>query len=321
MSLAQVRYARGWAHGTAFGRALFELTPWHKVLCRAGDFWPGIKSPMPAGPYGGDLASLCRAEAQALWNQYDELLVAWSGGIDSTLLACLLAECQPAGTVLNLCSEATTLGWVNHHGLQWLLDKGCQTVPLTKANLEAVVARGGMVVTGYHADTLLSGDMVRYNDLYERIWSMDLVELFMAVSKLPEAAVKHHLKVLQPLLDLCPLPQTAANVAWWLDYTCAWDSDEMMFKYHQDIAPPGVGYVNFYGAESLQRWAVQDAEQKLGKTKATHKQAYLAILADILGFMPDLPHATEFDDSYGAIMDMGKVLIIHEDWSVTERAV
>ena len=321
MSLSRLRYARVWAQGTAFGKALYELTPWHRVVCRAGDFWPGLKSALPTGPFGGDLATIARAEAQALWQRYDELLVMWSGGIDSTLLAALLVECKPPGASLTLCSEAKTLGWVDHPVLPWLLEQGCQTQLLSQTVLEAVVQRGGMVITGYHADGLLSGDIVRYSDLYEQVWSMDLVEMFMAVSKHPEALVKHHLKALQPLFDLCPLAPTPVNLAWWLDFTCAWDSDSMMFQYHQGIAPHGVGYINFFGSTAFQNWAVQDAAQKIGPTRATHKQVYLNLLAEILGFMPVLPHATEYDEDFGRIMDMGKVLYIREDWSVVERAV
>ena len=313
------RYASGWARANPVGQAISKLTPWYRVMCRAGDFWPGIKSAIPTGQYGGDLASICRTEAQAAWEGRSELVVMWSGGIDSTLLAALLVECRPEGGLIRLCSDRATLEWDTHQGLQWLLSHGCTKLEIDPAELRAVVGRGGMVVAGYHADTLLSGDIVRYNDLYERIFDISVEDMFVEITKFPLTVVQKYLADIKPLLDLCPLEQTAANVAWWLDYTCAWDSDEMALKYAVDIDPPGVGYFNFYGSDAFQLWAVQDATLKIGRTKETHKQVYLDLLSEVMGFAPEMPVTTEPSREYYQNEAITRQLLaIKEDWTLVE---
>lgn len=309
------RYALGWVNSTPLGRAIYHLTPWSRVTCRAGGLWPGITNPIPSGTPGGDFLSICRQEAQALWQQYNELAVMWSGGMDSSLLACVLAECKPAEATLLISSEGTTLAQESDV-LNWLSSKGCPKMLMTPHTLRAVTERGGMVVTGYHADSLLCGDIIRYWNLYESIWTMTVEEMLGIVSELHPAAVTALLQDLEPLLELMPLERTAANVAWWLDFTCAWDSDEMATKFVFNLNPPGSGYINFYGADAFQLWAMQDVAVKVGNTKATHKQLYKAAITEVLGFIPVIPINTEPGEEYGESMDMNKVLVIKEDWTV-----
>lgn len=312
------RYLRAWRDSGPVARAITRLCPWSRPTCRVGGFWPGIYEPIPEGEAGGDLAALCRAEAAALWAKYDKLAVLWSGGVDSSLLACLLAESRPSNATLVLIAEAATLANDAYDLRDWLLAQGCTTQILSSQALRDVTARGGMVVTGYHADTLLSGDIVRYNDLYESIWGMTEQELFERITGLPASVVMGLLADLEPLLAMMPLPRTAANVAWWLDFNCAWASDDMTLKYSFDLAPPGQGYVNFFGAPSLQLWSMQGADNKIGPDKASHKHLYLDLIAGIVGFAPSIPHSTEPGAFFGESMDMGRVLAIREDWSVVE---
>src|SRR5690606_14625466 len=152
----------------------------------------------------------------------------------------------------------------------------------TTGTLRAVVAQGGMLVAGYHADTLLCGDIIRYHDLYADIWHLSVEEMFVRVTGLPVPAVQRALLDLEPLLVLMPVPRTAANVAWWLDFTCAWNSDEMALKYLFDLNPPGQGYLNFFGAPAFQLWSMQDVAQKVGRTAETHKQVYLNLVEEIV---------------------------------------
>ncbi|SUE95813.1 Uncharacterised protein [Ectopseudomonas mendocina] len=246
----------------------------------------------------------------------------WSGGMDSSLLACLLLEAKPAHGKLLISSEPITLSWNDHDILKWLVGAGCEKLEATSASLRDVVDRGGMVVAGYHADTLLCGDIMRYYNLYSDIWSMSVEDMMVRVaSDIHEASVQSFMSDLQPLIDLMPLPKTAANVAYWLDFTCAWDSDEMTLKFAFDLEPPGVGYVNFFGARDFQLWSLQDVEAKVGKNKETHKRVYYELLSEIVGFQPTIPLNTEPGELYGTSMDMGRVLAITEDWKVIESPV
>ena len=311
------RYALGWVKTDPVGWAVYQLSPWDRITCRAGGLWPGITAPIPQGTPGGDFAQICRQEAQALWQQYNELVVMWSGGMDSSLLACLLAESKPAGATLVIASDAATLAQ-DSDVLHWLASKGCPKMLMNSQTLKAVPERGGMVVTGYHADTLLCGDIIRYWNLYETIWTMTVEEMLQQVSGLHPDAVVSLLQDLEPLLALMPVERTAANVAWWLDFTCAWDSDEMTAKFSFDLQPPGSGYINFYGADAFQLWSMQDVELKVGKTKATHKQIYKSMLTEVMGFTPAVPLNTEPGEDYGESMDMHQVLAIREDWSLVK---
>lgn len=277
---------------------------------------------MPVGEPGGDFAAICRTEAQKLWAKYSEIAVMWSGGMDSSLLACLLVESKPANGKLLISSERETLAWDDHDIMKWLLAAGCEKLEASSASLRAVVDRGGMVVAGYHADTLLCGDIMRYYDLYSTIWDMSVEEMLIAIQgRIHKSSVQAYMTDLQPLIDLMPLPKTAANVAYWLDFTCAWNSDEMALKFIFDLEPPGVGYVNFFGANDFQLWSLQDVEAKVGKNKETHKQVYHQLLSEIVGFGPVIPLNTEPGELYGASMDMGKVLAITEDWKVIESPI
>ncbi|WP_347506208.1 hypothetical protein [Pseudomonas anguilliseptica] len=315
----RLRYAKGWVNGNPVAQAVYQLSPWYLFTCRAGDIWPGIKEPIPQGtPGAGDFAAICRKEAAALWAEFSSLTVMWSGGIDSNLLACLLVESCPAGASLTLSGPADRLAATDDQALNWLRDHGCATVVTDTEVLHQVVADGGMVVTGVHADTLLCGDLIRYNDLYAAIWDMSVEEMFVRCSGLAPGAVRGYLERLEPLLALMPLARTAANVAWWLDFTCAWDSDAMMAWRVFGLAPGGVGYRDFFAAPAFQLWSMQDVALKVGKTADTHKQLYTNLIAEIVGFMPNLPLRTEIDEEVKMERVWGEVIGIREDWSLIQ---
>src|SRR5690606_41495221 len=114
------RYASGWVRSNPLARSLAMLCPWRRLTCRVGGFWPGLSDPVPEGPVGGDFCAIARAEAHSFWQRYDELAVMWSGGIDSSLLACLLAEARPATGRLLPARETHTFDWPEHKVLAWL---------------------------------------------------------------------------------------------------------------------------------------------------------------------------------------------------------
>lgn len=201
--------------------------------------------------------------------------------------------------------------------LKCLREMGCSVVPLSREGMLSAVQGGGMLVTGWHADVLLAGDIIRYNDLYESIWHMSVEDVFLKVTGFSAGLVRRYLSDIEPLLAEMPLPRTTVNVIWWLDFTCAWMLGEIAIMKTFNIGRPGVAYVNFFGAESLQRWSIQDAAVKIGKTRETHKKVYRDLIAEIIGHLPDIPLKNyPGPDYYRGALDMSKLIAIKEDYSM-----
>lgn len=314
------RYALGWIKNNPVMYALSQLCPWKRLTCRVDGIWPGIKTPIPTGTPGGDLHQICINEAKNLWNRYTDIGVLWSGGMDSSLVMVSLESTRPSGSKLTVIAQEPTLT-EQHDILDWLLENGASTEVLNAADLRARVDRGGMVVSGIHADTLLCGDIIRYNDLYQDIWDMSVRDMFIRITGLPESAIDQHLAAIEPVLAAMPVERTAANVAWWLDYVCAWETDKMCLKFMFDLKPHGEGYINFFGSDAFQLWSMQDVSVKVGHTKVTHKQLYKQIVINIIGKEPKIPINTEPGDDFGVSMDMNQIIAIREDWSVIKQTV
>ena len=280
-----LRYGKGWGYLNPLASAVIAISPWSIITCRVGNFWPGIKSETPITPTTKPLADICQSEAAALWAKYKKVLVLWSGGVDSSLVATLMAKSRPADGQLMLGSSQGSSPDFDNDLIAWYFDQGVSFCQADPARLKEFVDAGWHVVTGVHADTLLSGDIVRYGQLYSDIHRMDIRDLISKMVRTEDDKKVEELYVqLKPLIDLMPLQHNAANFAWWLDYTCAWDIDSLatwcLFGVHPN------NYTDFFGSLDFQQWAIKDASEKIGSTEGTHKKIYHDLLTSLLPFAP-----------------------------------
>lgn len=306
------RYSYNWATSNGISRAVAKLGMWGFTPPRG--IWPGVSEPIPVPDTQGLFADIARAVAAEMWAQYPHIAVVWSGGVDSSLVAVALMESKPAGSVLSVVSEPATFA-SSGNVWPWLADRGCQQLWLSRQTLRDVVDQGGMVTTGYHADTLLCGDIIRYHNLYSSIWNMTVEEMFIHMDQLHPEDVLTQLKMIEPLLQQMPLERTAANVAFWLDYTCAWHGDEMALMKLFDVDAPGVGYVNFFAHPTLQAWSLRDVAEKVGKTHETHKSIYKALLSEIMGTAPIIQLNTEPGEGYLSTPEDRQIQAVRADWT------
>lgn len=308
---SKYRWLKGWAYSDPMAVALRSMLKYELAMPRVGNLFPGVTTPVPSGPYGGDLPQLCRDRAAQLWEKFDTLFVLWSGGTDSTLAAALLAEHKPGRLILSTSGREEK--GTGPEIYQWFIDHGCEFEDATTAAMRQVAGNGGMVLTGNHADSLLLGE---YADVGEKLWDMELEEAVMAHTGVTQEWAKRQISACQPFFDYLELDHTVPNLCWWLDFAACWDQDEMSagLMYHLD--PPGVGYETFFGTAEFQRWAAQPVQDKVGRGDKAHKYRYHEIIESIFGFKPTLVARNNEPLDSGVVSRLGSFLAIREDWSL-----
>uniref|UniRef100_A0AAU6W4I1 tRNA-specific 2-thiouridylase MnmA n=1 Tax=Pseudomonas phage Cygsa01 TaxID=3138529 RepID=A0AAU6W4I1_9VIRU len=313
-----VRFSHSWYTG-ALGKALRRITDYNMLIPRVGGLCPYMSTPMPSGP-PTDFAQCCDERAAELVGKYQTLYVMWSGGIDSTMVALYLAKHKKPTTKLILSTSEQSLTDASTKVLNSLKSAGFAVEPLSRERMIEVTDTGGMVITGHHADSILLGDFVDSTGIYEEIWEMTPVELFMKHAGVSRALAESALADMEPLLALMPagMERTAANVGWWIDFCTYWDHDEVEFMLRLGLKPPGVGYLTFFNTEGFQLWAQQDVRSKAGQTRDTHKQVYLELIWEMLGYQESFVFKNRmvvpFDDP--SMMPGPNLLKIREDYSV-----
>lgn len=278
------RYSRGWFLTTPMGRALRTITKLHGPAPRFSDLCPLLTTPFPENinePI--ELHEACDLRAKELVEKYQTIYVCWSGGVDSTLVAAYLGKHKKPDTELILSVSDQSLQDASSGVLDALVAQGYSTEEISPDRMREVASLGGMVVCGHHADSILLGELVDDTGAYESIWTMSPTEMISNHTGVSLEAAAGLLHDIEPLLAKMPFERTAANIAWWIDFTCFWDTDEMDFMIRFGLEPPGVGYVCFFGTPEFQRWAMRDVSEKAGNTEATYKHQYVSLISSILG--------------------------------------
>lgn len=258
------RYIRAWSLG-GIGRAITQVIGWDHAVPRVGGLFPGYATSIPAPlPVTPTMAECIEHHAQELANLGRPLCVLWSGGLDSTtaLVALLKAERtqQVAYTVNSQALRSAT-----PETLAAVDALGAVRTEYSFANIEKLRREGWLFVTGTHADSITLGEVADANHIHDSVWDMPLERVLGLHSRnrMTPKAMAAFWEQLEPLLALMPLERTVPNMIWWLDFTCCWSRDEYDMVFRLDMAGgPGTDYVNFFGTESFQRWAMQDTRQK-----------------------------------------------------------
>lgn len=315
-----VRFSHPWYY-TDLGKALRRITGCQMSVPRVEGLCPFISTPMPMVPTTPpDIGDCCDHRASELVQKYQTLYVMWSGGVDSTLVALYLAKHKKPSTKLILSTCEQSLSDASGRVLDSLISSGFTAEEISRERMIQVVEEGGMVVTGHHADSILLGDFVDSAGIYEEIWDMSLVELFMKHASVNEKQAEAAILDLEPVLQAMPagMERTAPNVGWWLDFCTYWDQDEVVTMLRLGLKPPGVGYVTFFGTSEFQQWALQDVSKKAGRTAKTYKQIYLNLIWDLLGYEESFVVKNNMKIPFDNISRLpGPALLkIREDYSV-----
>lgn len=275
-----VRYSRQWGR-TELGRALIAVFGWPNVVPRVGGLFPGITTPIPGGsPVGLPVA--VESAARSFLARYDTLYLQWSGGVDSTLVAAALLHYRKKQRLILTTSDQSARD-APAGLLELLLERGVEAEPFDIDRMKAITQAGGMVVTGHHADSIMLGELADAKKLHDDIWHMTPLEMIQVNAECEVTKARILLRQLEPVIGLMPFERTAANIAWWLDFTCCWDPDEMQPYLQQGLTPGDIGYEAFFKSSLFQRWAMQDVRNKTGRTETTKKEQYVELVERFLG--------------------------------------
>lgn len=303
----QYRYLSSWANNTEFGRALTRSTGWLHAVPRVGSFFPGITTPMP-DPKNYSFQEICFARAEELWKEKSSITVMWSGGVDSTLVALVLAVTKPIGCDLFVTANAQSLS----DGKDAL-----RSIEILGGTIKPFVKGEGYPVTGYHADSMLIGEFYDHKSIGEDIWTIGLTEAFQRYTGWNKSLCEEAIETLKPLIDLMPLEKTAANVCWWIDFSTFWDRDEYDAGYRLGLGIPGRDYTSFFSSELFQSWAIKDAREK---AKHGYKGEYIQLIDRFTGCSLQFKKNTLLESlvvDHRIMSD--KLLAIKEDYSIVMR--
>jgi hypothetical protein len=320
------RYSRAWSERDSLGRALLQAGCWRHAVPRIGDLFPGIATPMPESA-SVSFADACDARATELLAVHDNLVVLWSGGIDSTLVVCKLLEHKRVDQTVYITvnDQAASVG---KDYLPALIQAGVKTTTFDRDNLLEMAGRGIRLITGYHADSILVGEFYDNPKISESIWTISPEEairlnacdlnpaLARSDRKTQENFARRTLEQLEPLLALMPLERTAANIGWWLDFTSYWERDEYELYFRLGLDKPGAGYISFFNSTPIQQWALQDTRDKAGRNGTHHKHLYLTEISKHIGDIAP-PNKAIMNDIgwYRTCLGDSRLLLIREDYS------
>jgi hypothetical protein len=299
--------------------ALTQVTMNEFAIPRAGKLYSGISTPI-APPSSISLKQACFNRATEILAKYDEIYIMFSGGIDSTLLAAYLCSLAQPRHKITISHSAQVDEACDPKVVEWL--KQFSTFEeLSIDAMKAVTARGGMVVTGTHADSILIGEILDDMDdpaIYTDIWDMTPHDLMVKFTGQSDLWVEVQLKKIRPLTDLMPVAMNAPNLAWWLDFSCLWDRDEMNFPIKLGLGSPGKGFVSFFNTRDFEGWAQQDASQKAGIGIDLYKYQYKELIIDIIKFEPVWPSKTKSASLQEYSADtkniLQNILLVNENW-------
>ena len=298
----KIRYARSWAKHDPLGSALVASTGWQFAVPRVGNLFPGITTPIPKGELG-DFREICLARAVELWSCHKVITVLWSGGVDSTLVAVLLAATRPSDGSLYVTLNSQSA--VDGAGMLSAFKKlGIQSVTMD--------SKKGFFVTGYHADSILIGELYDTPTVQDKIWSMSIGQVIAEKMNISVRLAEEMIERLEPLISLMPLERTTANIAWWIDFSSFWDFDEYSAGYLLGVGTPGRDYTSFFSHDAFQVWAIQDTRLK---TQGGYKALYRKIIEEISGVAPQTPK-NSIGVALKSQLSNPNLLAIREDYSL-----
>lgn len=314
------RYHNRWVKTSTFGLALSDVTANAIVIPRIAGIYPYIHTPI-APKSDISFHQACLNRAKWILANYDDIHIMFSGGVDSTLVAAYLCSMKTTQKITLTRSDQSDID-ADPKLIEWV-KQYAEFEDISVESLQSVTERGGMVITGTHADSILVGeflDDMGDPEIYTDIWDMTPQEMIAKYTGNTTHWADVQLNKLKPLTDKMPVSMTAANLAWWIDFSCLWDRDELEFMVHLHMQPPGKGYISFFNTPEFEGWSQKDASEKAGVGIDHYKYQYKELIADIIKFEPIWPGKTRFNamnnELCAATYDIHKVSSISANWEI-----
>lgn len=247
-----------------------------------------------------------------------EPAVLFSGGVDSSLaLVSLAVSKERSAEKLIAIVTDETYRVLDPRLERWLVSKGCVFEKLEKPDsLKALVEKHGFVVTGTHGDNLFLGDYAYRKNLVERVWGMSVLEMLSEVSgrSLPKKAESYYSRLFEDMPSW--MDRSPANCLWWVAFYGQWHWATCYLTGCMNIGKPGETHDHFFGSNSIQRWMMQDANLRCGKTSSTHKKIAKDLICEIVGERIELKDKTGGWDQIISNSGMERVLVADKNWNM-----
>lgn len=256
--------------------------------------------------------------------QREKLVLMYSGGIDSTLIACLLIA-SPY--------------WSNIQDHMLLAFNEDSQIENPKFFKEVILPNFGhclissnefydvvsnptySCITGECADNLFGSltlksymdSTLKYSDIHNPWETGSLIWLLDKVKDHRDEREQ----MLYDLVNASPVPiDSNHDFLWWLNYTMKWQAVKYRMSMHAPTAEQAGAMagqvINFFDTEEFQRWALYTREPKLGDTWASYKLPAKKLINDIWPNQnylvhktkwPSLPTITRYNNAWGFLWE------------------
>lgn len=311
------------------------FNPWISLSDRTGTLnVPGIEihnnSPMPSPGLAMSFEACANQRMSDIIARFkqdenlDKLVIMYSGGIDSTLIVCLLI----ASPYWNDIRDHVLLAFNEDSQIenpdffkQVILPNFGHCLINSNRFYDIVSNPRYLCVTGECADNLFGSltlksymdSTLNYNDIHNPWTTGSLVWL---LDKVKEHRDERE-QMLYNLVNVCPIPlDSNHDFLWWLNFTMKWQAVKYRMSMHAPTAEQAVAMarqvVNFFDTEEFQRWALYTKEPKLGDTWASYKLPAKKLIYDIWPNQnyllhktkwPSLPTITRYNNAWGFLWE------------------
>jgi len=240
-----------------------------------------------------DFGQVCLETAEQYWRDHDKILVAWSGGIDSTAVAISLLETQPANKTLEiLCTETS----IEEYPAFYNKHKNVITV-ISNDDFFSLkyLQPDGVLITGDVGDLLFGATRLVYSyadgvDKKDQPWQ----NIFLHWDdpfRLKNVSIDYtwgttettnFIQQIEEHISVAPFEiKTAFDLLWWLHFTSKMNYDQ--FNTTSIIVNKNLPLItnnkfditkrsSFYQNQEFQRWSMANHKEKFTGGNITYKQ-------------------------------------------------
>lgn len=295
---------------------------------------PGIEiynnSPMPTNTNPMSFEACANQRMSDIIKQFqqdstkEKLVLLYSGGIDSTLIACLMVASpywdDIKDHVLLACNEDSQIE--NPKFFRDIILPYFGKCLISSNRFYEIVANPKYsCITGECADNLFGSLTVksymdsthRYSDLHNP-WETG--SLNWLLDKVPDYRDERE-QMLYDLVNASPVAiDSNHDFLWWLNFTMKWQAVKYRMSMHAPTAEQAVAMasqvINFFDTNEFQSWALYTKEPKLGDTWSSYKLPAKKLINEIWPDQnyllhktkwPSLPTITRYNNAWGFLWE------------------
>jgi len=254
----------------------------------------------------------------------EKLVVLYSGGIDSTLIVCLMI----ANPYWDDIKDRVLLAFNEDSQVenpeffkQIILPKFGKNLISSNRFYDIVSNPKYSCITGECADNLFGSLTLKsYMDseldytLIHQPWETG--SLIWLLNKVEEYRDERE-QMLYDLVNASPISiDSNHDFLWWINFTMKWQAVKYRMSMHAPTAEQAVAMagsvINFFDSEEFQRWALYSTEPKLGDTWASYKLPAKLLINSIWSNekylryktkWPSLPGITRYNNAWGFLWE------------------